>query len=91
VMQQLVVMPSYLLYWNVAPELFAFGHAGVPIAVTSGVSAGAEFGVALGYRMLAGVGAYTEAAVELFGGANTTIHPMVSLEVGLFIDYEVLP
>jgi hypothetical protein len=91
VMQQLVVMPSYLLYWNVAPELFAFGHTGVPITVTSGVSAGFELGAALGYRFLAGFGAYTEAAVELFGGANTTINPVLSLEVGLFLDWEVLP
>jgi hypothetical protein len=91
VMQQLVVMPSYLLYWNVAPELFALGHAGIPIAVTEGVSAGAEIGAALGYRLLAGFGAYTEAAVELFGGANSTINPVLSFEVGLFLDYEVLP
>jgi hypothetical protein len=91
VMEQFVVMPTYLLYWNLAPELFAFGHAGVPITVAGGVNAGAEFGAALGYRVLAGVGAYTELAVELFGGANTTIHPMVSLELGLFLDYEVLP
>jgi hypothetical protein len=91
VMQQLVVMPAYLLYWNLAPELFAFGHAGVPIAVTNGVSAGAEIGAALGYRLLAGVGVYTEAGVEVFGGANSTLNPALSLEVGLFLDSEVLP
>jgi hypothetical protein len=90
-MQQLVVMPSYLLYWSVAPELFAFGHAGIPIAVTQGVSAGAEVGAALGYRLLAGFGLYTEAAIELFGGANSTINPVLSFELGLFLDYELLP
>jgi hypothetical protein len=90
-LQQVVIMPSYLLYWGAAPELFAFGHVGIPISVGAGTTAGVEVGAALGYRLLAGFGTYAEAGVDLFGGANSTLHAMLSLEVGLFLEYEVLP
>lgn len=91
VSQQVVIMPSYLLYWSVAPELFALGHAGFPIGFNAGTTAGVELGAALGYRLLAGAGAYAEAGLDVFGGANSTLHAMFSLELGLFLDYEVLP
>jgi hypothetical protein len=91
VSEQLVVMPAYLLSLRVAPDWFALGHAGVPIALTPGVSTGFELAAALGYRLLAGIGAYTEAGIDIFGGANSQLHASLSLELGLFLDYEVLP
>jgi hypothetical protein len=44
-----------------------------------------------GYRLLAGFGLYAETTAALYGGAYATLHPMLGLELGLFIDYEALP
>jgi hypothetical protein len=88
---QLVLMPSYLLYWDASPDLYAVGHVGLPILLHGGTSAGAEVGFALGYRMLAGFGTFAQAGLDLFPGASSTVHLTFSLAAGLFLDYEVLP
>jgi hypothetical protein len=90
-LDQLVLMPSYLLYADLGRELFGVGHFGLPISVRGGTSAGTEIGFALGYRWLAGFGPFAEASFDAFAGASSTLHVMFSLEAGLFIDYEVLP
>ena len=46
---------------------------------------------ALGFRLLAGFGAFAEAGFDVFVGTESTLHPSVSIEGGLFLDYEVLP
>jgi hypothetical protein len=88
---QWVVMPSYLLYWDAAPDLFALGQFGVPILIHGGPSVGAELGGTLGYRLLAGFGAFARAGLDVFGGVSSTLHSSFSLAAGLFLDYEVLP
>ncbi len=88
---QFVVMPSYLLYWTPTPALFGLGHLGLPILVSGGRSVGVEVGAGLGYRLLAGLGVYAEAALGAFLGAASTVHATASLEIGVFLDYEVLP
>lgn len=89
--QQFVLMPTYLLHYRLAPEWFALGHAGLPIALNAGTSVGLEAAAGVGYRLLAGLGAYAEAGLDFFGGAGSTVHASLSLELGLFVDYEVLP
>lgn len=91
VLDQLVVMPSYLLYWNAGPDIFGVGQLGLPILVRGGKSAGAEAAFALGYRWLAGFGTFARAGFDVFAGASSTLHATVSLQAGLFLDYEVLP
>lgn len=88
---QIVVMPSYLLYWDANPELFGVGHFGLPILVRGGTNAGAEVAFALGYRLLAGFGTFAEASLDAFAGASSRLNVSFSLEAGLFLDYEVLP
>ena len=88
---QLVVMPSYLLYWMLANEWFGLGHLGIPLLTSGGRSAGLEIGAGVGYRWLAGVGTYGEVSLAGVAGGSSTVHASASLEVGLFIDYEVLP
>jgi hypothetical protein len=90
-LDQMVVMPSYLLYWDANPDLFALGHAGLPILVRGGKSVGVEAGAALGYRLLAGFGAFAGAGFDVFAGTSSALHLTFSLEAGLFLDYEVLP
>ena len=88
---QFVVMPSYLLYWDVDPNWLALAHLGIPVLASGGRSAGLEAGAGMGYRCLAGFGLYAEAAFAAFVGAASALHPTFSLELGVFLDYEVLP
>jgi hypothetical protein len=89
--EQVALMPAYLLYADLGSDLFGLGHAGVPIVVTGGTTAGAELGAAVGYRLLAGAGIFAELSAVVFGGTGASLNPMVGLEAGLFLDYEVLP
>lgn len=89
--EQIALMPAYLLYADFGMDLFALGHLGVPIALSGGTTAGLEVAGALGYRLLAGLGVFTELFADAFAGAGSTLHPTIGLELGLFLDYEVLP
>ena len=89
--RQVVIMPSYLLYWTPTAALFGLGHLGVPILASGGRSAGVELAVGMGHRLLAGFGLYAEAALTAFLGAGSTVHPSASLEAGVFLEHEVLP
>jgi hypothetical protein len=89
--EQLVVMPAYLLYADLGGDWFGLGHLGVPVLVTSDPTAGGEIGAGLGYRLLAGLGVFGELAANAFVGTSGTLNPTLSLELGLFLDFEVLP
>lgn len=89
-LQQFVLMPAYLLRAQLHPDLFALGHVGLPISLNAGTSVGLELAAALGYRLLAGFGTYAEAGLDAFGGGDNTLHLGFSLELGVFLDYEVL-
>jgi hypothetical protein len=89
--EQLTVMPAYMLYADFGIDAFGKAHLGVPIAITGGATAGVELAAALGYRFLAGFGVFTELFADVFGGSGSTLHPTVGLELGVFLDYEVLP
>jgi hypothetical protein len=88
---QLVITPSYLVSLRVDPAWFALAHAGIPIVATGGATFGVEAAFAFGYRLLAGFGAFAEASFDVFVGTETTLDPMIALEGGVFLDYEVLP
>lgn len=87
---QLVVGPSYGLYIPLSDFLF-FPKFSIPIAVSPEPSLGFELSVGGAYRFLAGFGVYAELAASIFIGGGGSIHPLGSGEVGLIIDYEVLP
>jgi hypothetical protein len=89
--EQLTLMPAYMLYVDLGPDVFGKAHFGVPIAITGGTTAGVELAGSLGYRFLAGLGVFTELFADVFAGSSSTLHPTVGLELGLFLDYEALP
>ena len=90
-LEQLVLMPAYLLRYELDLDWTVLAHAGVPIVVAGGPSCGLELAGALGYRFLAGFGGFAELGFDTFIGTSTTFHPIATLELGVFIDYEVLP
>jgi hypothetical protein len=89
--KQLTIMPSYLLYWEPSPAWLMLGHVGIPVLLTGGSSAGVDVGAGFGHRLLAGFGLYGEASVMAFTGSGSTVHPAVALELGVFLEHEVLP
>lgn len=89
--EQFVMMPTYLLAWNPDPDVFGLGHAGLPLAVAGTNAFGLELGFALGYRWLAGTSTFAELGFDVFRGVGGTLHPSLSLELGVLFEYEVLP
>jgi hypothetical protein len=89
--EQLTVMPAYMLYADLGLDVFGKAHLGVPIAITGGTTAGVELAGSVGYRLLAGLGAFAELFTDVFAGSGSKLHPTVGLELGVFLDYEALP
>ncbi len=87
---QLVLGPSYGLYIPLG-DWIVFPKFSVPIALTPDPSLGFELSVGGAFRILAGFGIYAELAASMFIGGGGSIHPMASGELGVIIDYEVLP
>ena len=90
--EQWTVTPSYLVFWSPLVDLPLVAHLG-PVFQLSGhhKSQGAEVAFGAGYRVLAGAGFYAEAGASVFGGAYSVLHPLLGLEIGIFLDHEVLP
>jgi hypothetical protein len=86
---QIALMPSYLLYYALNRDVFAVAHAGVPILVRGGPVAGLELGALIAYRVFAGSGVFAALNVDGYGGLGFNV--LASLELGIVIDYEVLP
>ena len=77
-------------------RILLLGRAGMPIVLGPDLSAGLEAAVGSAYMITAGIGVQGELIGSLFYGAATqdrsvTTIPMLSAQLGLFIDYEVLP
>ena len=73
-----------------------FGRAGMPIVLGPDLSGGLEIAVSAAYMITAGLGLQSELVGSLYYGAATqdrsvTTIPVLSAQLGLFIDYEVLP
>jgi hypothetical protein len=72
------------------------GRAGIPIILEPDLSGGLELALGAAYMISAGVGIQGELVGDLYYGAGTqersvTTIPVLSAQLGLFIDYEVLP
>ncbi|HKO50492.1 MAG TPA: hypothetical protein VJV79_22370 [Polyangiaceae bacterium] len=73
-----------------------FGRAGIPIVLGPDLSGGLEAALGVAYMISAGLGVQSELIGSLFYGAAThdrsvTTIPVLSAQLGLFVDYEVLP
>jgi hypothetical protein len=99
--EQLVVAPSYLallrLVGGEVPDVVTYGKVSLPLSVSPDLSPGLEVAFGGAYMLTAGLGIYAEVGVSAFlgggsrGGDDVTIHPLVSGELGVLIDYELLP
>jgi hypothetical protein len=93
---QEVLTPSYVLLYQAAPRLELVGRAGFPIVVEPDTNVGLEVAAGTVFDLTAALGITASLVGDLFYGAATldsskTAIPVVSLELGLRYDYEVLP
>ncbi len=77
-------------------RVLLFGRAGIPITLAPDLSGGLEVGLGAAYMISAGLGVQSELVGSLYYGAATqdrsvTTIPVLSAQLGVFIDYEVLP
>ena len=52
-------------------------------------SVGLELGVTGIFKFLAGLGVYVDAQIGVYGGADETVHPIITVDGGLLWDYEL--
>ena len=93
---QQVIAPTYLLAYRGEHRLMGFGRLGVAYVISPDENLGAELGVGAAYFLTAGVGVSAELVGDLFYGAGTNevktaVYPILSGQLGLVVDYEVLP
>jgi hypothetical protein len=93
---QEVLTPSYVVLYHATSRWVARGRAGIPLVVEPDFNAGFEIGAGGVFFGTAALGVTLDLVGSLFFGAATvesprTAIPLVSLEIGILYDYEVLP
>lgn len=93
---QEVATPSYVLVYPFPPSFFLYGRAGLPIVIEPDTNVGYELAAGGAWLVTAGLGATAELVGDLFYGAATqeksvTVIPVLSLQIGVIVDYEILP
>jgi hypothetical protein len=93
---QQVLGLSYVLLYPALDDLLLRGRAGFPIVLGPDPNVGMELGLGGAWLFTGGLGATAELTGSLFYGAatldrSTTTIPMLAIELGLWLDYEVFP
>jgi len=93
---QAFVTPTYLVTHRLDPRWVVLGRAGPSFLFTPDPNVGGELAAGAMLFATAGLGVSAEALFDLFYGAATldavaTLHPILSLQLGLVVDLEVLP
>jgi hypothetical protein len=87
---QWTLAPTYFLRVWLGDETQLMGHVGLPIALSSSYqSLGVEVGFGMLYKFLSGFGVYAQLTASLYFASFP--QPLISLDAGIAIDYEVLP
>jgi hypothetical protein len=90
-----VAAPSYAVLRRGAGWM-AYGRAGLPVVLAPDVNLGGELAVGGVYLLSGGLGLTAEAGGSAFYGAATrevsaTLVPLLSLQLGVVVDFEALP
>lgn len=93
---QEVFTPSYIAAYALPPSFFVYGRAGLPIVVEPDTNVGYELAFGGAWLVTAGLGVTSELVGDLFYGAATqeksvSMIPVLSLQIGVIVDYEILP
>ncbi len=97
--EQWIVAPAYALRVGFpqgpVPDYVLRGRVGLPVVLAPDLTWGVEVDASLTYALLAGLGVYVELGVATYLGAedragDQTMHPVLALELGASLDWEVL-
>ncbi len=93
---QEVLTPSYMAAYRLPPRFWVWGRAGLPVVLEPDANVGYELAAGGAWLATAGIGATAELVGDLFYGAATqdkpvTAIPILSLQIGVVVDVEVLP
>jgi hypothetical protein len=94
--RQEVLTPSYVVLHGFSARLLGYARFGTPVVLEPDLNLGLELGAGGVWYVRAGLGICAELIGSMFYGAATLEHsvtyvPMLSLQLGLRADYEVLP
>jgi hypothetical protein len=94
--RQQAIAPSYFVACRGPMRLLGYGRLGASILTSPDVNVGGEIAGGLGYFLTARLAISGEIVGNLFYGAATyeatyTVYPVVSAQLGLMIDHELLP
>ncbi|MCB9616530.1 MAG: hypothetical protein H6722_29190 [Sandaracinus sp.] len=98
-MQQWVLSPGYAVRVGfpagAVPDFVVRGRVGIPVVLAPDVTWGVEVDASFTYALLAGLGIYAEVGYGTFFGAedragDLTVNPVIGLELGAMLDWEVL-
>jgi hypothetical protein len=90
------ITPAYLVALRPSSHWFFYAWLGVPILTAPDFNAGAELAAATTYFVRAGIGVTAALVADGFYGAGTretraAFYPVVFAQLGVSINYEVLP
>ena len=93
---QEVLTPSYIAIYRLPPSFWVWGRAGLPVVLEPDANVGYEMAAGGAWLVTASLGATAEVVGDLFYGAATqdkpvTAIPLLSLQLGIVVDLEVLP
>jgi hypothetical protein len=94
--QQEVLTPSYVMLFPLSARWQLRGRVGLPIVLEPDASVGVEASAGAVWLITAGIGVSADLIGSLFPGADTlqqtgTVIPILSAQLGLVLNYEVLP
>jgi hypothetical protein len=90
------VTPAYLAAWRPSGEWLFYAWLGIPFLTAPDLNVGGELALAGTYFVRAGIGASAALVADGFYGAGTretraAFYPVLSAQLGLSVNYEVLP
>lgn len=93
---QQVLTPSYFVTYRGPHRVLGYGRLGPAIILSPDAGVGAEMGLAGGLFLTGKIALYAELTGNLFYGAGTfdvkyAVYPILSGQLGLMIDHELLP
>jgi hypothetical protein len=93
---QQVLAPSYIALYAFPKRLLVYGRLGAPVILAPDLNVGGEAALGGAGFVTGGIAIGGELAYSVFYGAGTwetaaTVVPLVSIEVGVWFDLELLP
>jgi hypothetical protein len=93
---QHVVTPAYLAVLRTKTPWLFYGWVGLPLVVQPDFGAGGELALGAARFFSAGLAATASVVADAFYGAATrearvTVYPVLSAQLGILLEYEVLP